>query len=106
MTRTHISISCNCWRISRPGQLVTSTLGFPTVGNKLISPGAPLWEFPFLPIHSPCTSRIAHHTGELRFYSVPKLEQFAVSRPDSVLTSIAFTPDGTLLFAGGFHGAL
>jgi len=39
---------------------VTSTLGFPTVGNKLISPGAPLWEFPFLPIHSPCTSRSAH----------------------------------------------
>src|SRR6266566_1476015 len=60
MTWTHISISCNCWRISRPGQLVTSTLGFPTVGNKLISPAAPLWEFPFLPIHSPCTSRIAH----------------------------------------------
>jgi hypothetical protein len=39
---------------------VTSTLGFPTVGNKLISPGAQLWEFPFLPTHSPCTSRIAH----------------------------------------------
>jgi len=39
---------------------VTLTLGFPTVGNKLISPGASLWEFPFLPIHSPCTSRSAH----------------------------------------------
>jgi hypothetical protein len=24
-----------------------------TVGNKLISLGAPLWEFPFLPIHKP-----------------------------------------------------
>ena len=34
------------------------------------------------------------------------MEQFAVSRPDSVLTSIAFTPDGTLLFAGGYDGAL
>src|SRR5438034_8674396 len=63
MTWTHISISCNCWRISRPGQLVTLTLGFPTVGNKLISLGAPLWEFPFLPIHSPCTSRSAHNTS-------------------------------------------
>jgi WD40 repeat protein len=51
-----------------------------------------------------CGSRL--HTGELRFYSVSKLEQFAVSRPDSVLTSIAFTPDGTLLFAGGYDGAL
>jgi hypothetical protein len=41
---------------------VTSTLGFPTVGNKLISLAAPLWESLFLPIHSPCASRIAHET--------------------------------------------
>jgi hypothetical protein len=39
---------------------VTSTLGFPTVGSKLISPDAPLWKFRFLPIHSTCASHIAH----------------------------------------------
>jgi len=30
------------------GQLVTSTPGFPTVGNKLTSLSAPLWESRFL----------------------------------------------------------
>jgi len=45
-------------------------------------------------------------TGKLRLYNASKLQEFAVSKSDSVLTSLAFTPDGALLFTGGYDGAV
>jgi WD40 repeat protein len=44
--------------------------------------------------------------GQVRLYNTAKLRQFAVSVADRVLTSLAFTPDGTLLFAGGYDGTV
>jgi WD40 repeat protein len=46
-------------------------------------------------------------SGKLRLYSVSNLQEFAASPIDSTLTSsLAFTPDGTLLFTGGYDGTV
>jgi WD40 repeat protein len=46
-------------------------------------------------------------SGKLRLYNVANLQEFAASPTDSTLTSsLAFTPDGTLLFTGGYDGAV
>jgi WD40 repeat protein len=44
--------------------------------------------------------------GELLLYNASNLQKAAGFRADSVLTSLAFTPDGSLLFAGGYDGAV
>ena len=44
--------------------------------------------------------------GELLLYNSSNLQKVAGFRADSVLTSLAFTPDGSLLFVGGYDGAV
>jgi WD40 repeat protein len=51
-----------------------------------------------------CNSSL--RTAKLHFYKAPKMQEFAVSVADGVLTSLAFTPSGALLFTGGYDGAV
>jgi WD40 repeat protein len=44
--------------------------------------------------------------GQVRLYNTSKLQELAVSAADIVLTSLAFAPDGALLFTGGYDGAV
>jgi WD40 repeat protein len=44
--------------------------------------------------------------GELVLYKGSDLQKVAGFQPDTVLTSLAFTPDGSLLFAGGYDGTV
>ena len=44
--------------------------------------------------------------GELLLYNSSNLLKVAGFRADSMLTSLAFTPDGGLLFSGGYDGAV
>jgi WD40 repeat protein len=44
--------------------------------------------------------------GGLILYNTANLNKAAEFRADTVLTSLAFTPDGSLLFAGGYDGAV
>ena len=44
--------------------------------------------------------------GELLLYDASDLHKAGGFRADSVLTSLAFTPDNSLLFAGGYDGAV
>lgn len=45
-------------------------------------------------------------SGELLLYKASNLQKAAGFRADGVLTSVAFTPDGSLLFMGGYDGAI
>jgi WD40 repeat protein len=44
--------------------------------------------------------------GQLLLYNASNLKKSARFQADSVLTSLAFTPDGSLLFAAGYDGAV
>jgi WD40 repeat protein len=44
--------------------------------------------------------------GQLLLYNASSLQKAAQFRADTVLASLAFTPDGKLLFAGGYDGAV
>lgn len=97
-------------------QILDSKTGISTAGDPLLVAYEPNIDNPWQALtaaFSPSGGTLAVAfcetslgNGQVRFYDTAKLRQFAVSAPDRVLTSLAFTPDGTLLFAGGYEGTV